>query len=54
MKRILRIAGFVVILFVFVIIVSGVQMHPAYKDLPAWFVDDVWRPTILFLHGSVW
>lgn len=53
MRRVLRIAGFVVILFVFTSIVSQVQMHPAYKDLPAWFVDDVWRPVVVFVYRSV-
>ena len=23
-------------------------MHPAYKNLPAWIVDDVWRPLIFW------
>jgi len=50
-KRAFRIGCFVAFLFAFVTMSATVQMHPAYKDLPAWFVDYVWRPVILFMHG---
>ena len=38
-------------LYIFVTIASFVTMHPAYKNLPTWFVDDVWRPVVVFVGG---
>lgn len=47
--RVKRVIVFTAFLFVFSQLLSQMlidrwPMHSAYKNLPAWIVDDVWRP----------
>lgn len=49
--RIKRVAIFTMLLFVSAQLLGQYlmdrwPMHPAYKNLPAWVVDEVWRPLV--------
>ena len=50
-RRLWRVAWMTAFLYVFVTIASFVTMHPAYKNLPTWFVNGVWRPVVVFIGG---
>lgn len=43
MRRLFRIVGLTIVMYVFVSWASFARLHTAYP-LPEWFVNHVWRP----------